>query len=120
MEARKFRKKPIIVEALQYTEESRRAVIDWCGAGHTGIDDDGCEYELRNLRIKTPAGTLMVNLGDWVVKDANGEFCPCKPDIFEQTYEEVDAKEPISSKELMRKLDSPEFHSAVGPKTRFT
>ena len=86
----KFRKKPVEIEAMQYTEESRNEIIDWSGAQHSAIDDDGVEYELLNLRIKTLEGTLMVRPYDWIIKGVAGEFYPCKRDIFEATHEPVE------------------------------
>ncbi len=85
-----FRKLPMVIEAMLFTEENRDEVIGWCGAGHTGIDDDGCEYELHNLRIKTLEGTMMLRPGHWIIKGVAGEFYPCKPDIFDATYEAAD------------------------------
>ena len=86
----KFRKKPVVIEAMHYTEQSRTAVIAWCGAGHTAIDEDGCEYEVEQLRIHTKEGTMAASLGDWIIKGVKGEFYPCKPDIFEATYDPAD------------------------------
>jgi hypothetical protein len=86
----KFRKKPVVVEARQYTEEDRASVVEWCGATSTGIDDCGCEYELKNIRIHTLEGVMLAAPGDWIIYGVKGEFYPCKPDIFEATYERVE------------------------------
>lgn len=86
----RYRKKPVVIEAMRYTEETRDAVIAFCGAQHRAIDDDGAEYELANLRIHTLEGVMRLDVGDWVIKGVKNEFYPCKPDIFEQTYEPVD------------------------------
>ncbi len=86
----KYRKKPVEVEAMQYTEEKRDEVIRWCDCQHTSIDEDGAEYELENLRIHTLEGKMMARLGDYIIKGVQGEFYPCKPDIFEATYERVE------------------------------
>jgi hypothetical protein len=84
-----FRKKPVIVEAMRYSIDSRDKCIEFCGAVHTAIDDDGAEYELQNLRIVTLEGTMFVQLGDWIIKGVKGEYYPCKHDIFIETYEPV-------------------------------
>jgi hypothetical protein len=89
----KFRKKPVVIEAMQYTEETRDAVIAWCGAQHSSVDDDGAEYELLNLRIPTLEGLMTASMGDWIIKGVKGEFYPCKPDIFDMTYEKQEEKE---------------------------
>ena len=83
----KYRKKPVVIEAMLYTVETRQEVIAWAQAQHTSIDDDGAEYELRKLRIHTLEGMMTADLGDWIIKGVKGEFYPCKPDIFEATYE---------------------------------
>ena len=83
----KYRKKPIVIEAMQYTKFNRAACIKFCDAKHTSIDDDGCKYGLLNLRINTLEGTMSANVDDWIIKGIKGEFYPCKPDIFEATYE---------------------------------
>lgn len=58
-------------------------------AQHTAIDDDGAEYDLENLRIHTMEGEMLCMLNDWIIKGVKGEFYPCKPDIFDATYEFV-------------------------------
>jgi hypothetical protein len=83
----RFRKRPVVIEAMRYTLESRDAVIAWSGATGTAIDDDGAEYDLQNIRIPTLEGTMQADLGDWIIRGVAGEFYPCKPDIFEATYE---------------------------------
>lgn len=74
-----FRKKPVIIEARQYTRNALEAeqVAEWCGGNQT---DNGCE-------IETLEGTHLANYGDWIIKGVKGEFYPCKPDIFEETYD---------------------------------
>lgn len=78
----KFRKKPVVIEAIQYTEETRQEVIDWSGASPGLI-------EAKGLRIRTLEGHMLAWPGDWIIKGVNGEFYPCKPDIFAKTYEAV-------------------------------
>jgi hypothetical protein len=76
-----FRKKPVVIEARQYTRNGLEAerVAEWCGGRQT---DDGCE-------IVTKEGTMLASYGDWIIKGVKGEFYPCKPDIFRATYDEV-------------------------------
>ena len=83
----KFRKRPVVVEAMRFTDETREDVIAWCGARHTIIDDDGALHETANLFIRTLEGEMMAEPGDWVIKGVAGEFYPCKPHIFAATYE---------------------------------
>ena len=85
----KYRKKPVVIEAMRYTITDRAAVIAWCGAQSEAINDDGAPYQLKNIRITTLEGVMMAEPGDWIIKGVEGEFYPCKPNIFEKTYEPV-------------------------------
>jgi hypothetical protein len=78
----KFRKKPVVIEARQYTRNGMEAeqVAAWCSGRQTV---DGCV-------IHTLEGDHLANYGDWIIRGVKGEFYPCKPDIFEQTYELVE------------------------------
>lgn len=98
---RKFRKRPIVVEAIQATgsPESNREIIDWARGSKTPVYmdtlvshfDDGSVLADSHqcLSINTLKGTMWVNPGDWIIKDVNGEFYPCKDTIFQATYEPV-------------------------------
>lgn len=76
----KYRKKPIVIEAEQYLLPGK-----WI---------DGVCYELCNQlgkpHIHTLEGVMVVRLGDWVITGISGEYYPCKPDIFKETYELVE------------------------------
>lgn len=76
-----FKKKPVVIEARQYTRNGLEAenVAKWCGGDQS---DDG-------LIIHTLEGDHLAGYGDWIIKGVKGEFYPCKKDIFEMTYEEV-------------------------------
>ena len=86
----KYRKKPVVIDAMQYTEDSREQIIEWCDPRHHSMDEEGCLFETSHLFIKTLEGEMMAKLGDWIIQGIRGEFYPCKPDIFEATYEPVD------------------------------
>ena len=78
----KYRKKPVIIEAVQYTITS----IDECEkfvGGNMGKNSKG------ETVIATLEGAMTVSLYDWIIKGVKGEFYPCKPDIFQATYEKV-------------------------------
>ena len=74
----KFRKKPVVIEAIQYTGDNKHEMRDFISGN---ID------ERQGLSIETLEGWLHASPGDWIIKGVNGEFYPCKPDIFEKTYE---------------------------------
>lgn len=86
-----FRKKPVKIEALRLhdTRESAMAVAEWCG-GHYSPDSnpDGTDV-MHFVVIATLEGSMLASPGDWVIRGVQGEFYPCKPDIFEATYDEV-------------------------------
>lgn len=89
--AQKFRKMPVIVEAVRWDGSSRMAgsIIDWIErAGHsakTDVLNGGHEV----IFIETLEGTMFARGGDWIVKGVKGEFYPVAPDIFAETYEEA-------------------------------
>lgn len=85
---KKFRKKPVVIEAVQWdgSAESATEIEELKSNNNTEII--GLEDGLR-LLIPTLEGDMIADLYDWVIKGVQGEIYPCKPDIFEQTYEEV-------------------------------
>lgn len=82
----KARKKPVEVEARQLTKENLTEVRKWCG-GTFAIEDVTDEVSQEYLTIKTVEGIMAADFGDYIIKGVNGEFYPCKPDIFHKTYE---------------------------------
>ena len=84
---KKYIKKRVEVEAIQFIDDA--AVIceiqEWVG---DTIRVDYANASDPCLYIETLEGTMKASLGDYVIKGVNGEFYPCKPDIFEKTYEE--------------------------------
>jgi hypothetical protein len=82
-----FRKKPVAIEAIQYTDKTAEEVVKFIGrTKHTWTMN-----ELGTaLYLDTLEGGHVASQNDWIIKGIKGEFYPCKPDIFEQTYEEVD------------------------------
>lgn len=85
----KFRKKPVVIEAIQFVgKESFPAILDWTNfaVAATGRKtEDGQWYPV--VEIETLEGTVTASPGDWIIRGVKGELYPCKPDIFEQTYE---------------------------------
>ena len=82
---RKFRKKPVTVEAMQITDAASVLDIEeWMNSGDTGFTTTP-----PTIWIRTKEGIMEGSTGDWVIKGVEGEFYPCKPAIFEKTYQEV-------------------------------
>jgi hypothetical protein len=84
--AARFRKRPVVVEAMRFTAENGRQVWEWADSKPM-YDGEG---RVIGLRIYTLEGDMKANFGDWIIKGVQGEFYPCKPDIFEATYEAVE------------------------------
>lgn len=79
----KYRKKPVVVEAVQWKGDNYDEIV-----GFTKVDI----FQVDNtsfIIIKTLEGLMKCSLGDYIIKDVQGEVYPCKPDIFLATYEEV-------------------------------
>jgi hypothetical protein len=86
-----YRKKPIVIEARQLSEENCVEIAEWV-LGRPVIDNRVFRSIARRrggLYIPTLEGDMLANLGDFIIKGINGEFYPCKSDIFEKTYEKV-------------------------------
>lgn len=95
---RKFRKKPVTIEAMQWdgTDECAVWITAWV-LNNEGVASyqcaDACDgtANTHHLVIETLEGGMLANAGDWVIRGVAGEFYPCKPEIFAATYEEQDA-----------------------------
>ena len=77
----KWRKKPVVIEAVQWTGKNIDEVMKFNGLtvrGHAGT-----------ISIVTLEGTMDAKVGDFIIKGISGEFYPCKPNIFKKTYEKV-------------------------------
>jgi len=87
MNIKRYRKKPVEIDAIQFTGWNWAECEDFM-AGKSLIHPQWMkEYEY--LDINTLEGTMRCNKGDYIIKGIKGEFYPCKPDIFEQTYDEI-------------------------------
>lgn len=97
----KFRKKPVVVEAVQWTGDNLRQVITFTdGPPETRTTHAGMKWDeyadlvkREGLKIFTLEGAMMATEGDWIIRGVKGEHYPCKPDIFEATYEALIEKE---------------------------
>ena len=90
MTARAFRKKPVVIEAMQWTGDGAKSILDWIsGNGGTAYLHQNCGGRESHLLIRTLEGDMIADNGDWVIRGVKGEFYPCKPDIFAATYDAV-------------------------------
>ena len=94
----KYRKKPVVIEAVQWNGLNLEEIKEFVG--------DSLIYEISDaawkvgkgapavyMEIKTLEGNHKCSIGDYIIKGAQGEFYPCKPDIFMQTYEQASEQE---------------------------
>jgi len=92
----KFRKKPVVIEAFQMTKEQRWDNSDWPQWAHEAWNSEPsegaiwCEDGGEQLYCGTLEGVHIIDFGDWIIQGIQGEIYPCKPDIFEQTYERIE------------------------------
>jgi len=77
-----YRKKPVVIDAVQWTGYNFLEVKNFC-------PEIVCLASGHELCIETLEGDHTASVGDWIIKGVAGEYYPCKPDIFEQTYEPV-------------------------------
>jgi hypothetical protein len=87
-----FRKRPIVIEAFKWTGDVNQTedpvwICDAIRAGTVTFKNEGSP--LVCLLVKTLEGTMRAEPGDWIIRGIKGEIYPCKPDIFEATYEQV-------------------------------
>lgn len=86
-----FRKKPVVIEAVRFTGSNQREALSFAMPGLSEDALHGAEVMKLPVIIRTLEGEMRADPGDWIIKGVKGEFYPCKPDIFEATYEPVDA-----------------------------
>jgi hypothetical protein len=97
---KQYRKKPVVIEAIQLSWENWNLVCDFVEKPFFDIgvylDDktleelpDGSSSNTIGLKIHTSEGVMLAKQGDYIIKGIAGEFYPCKPDIFQKTYEDV-------------------------------
>ena len=99
--ARAYRKKPVVVEAVQWTGENHAEMCEF-------IDPEVFEIKPKEgLIIHTLEGDHHASPGDYIIKGVNGEFYPCKPDIFAKTYEPATLTPPNEWVSVEERLPEP-------------
>jgi hypothetical protein len=81
----KYRKKPVVIDAVEWTGANVKITETFMQGSGAYIDYS--EKQLGVIKIPTLEGVMAAKVGDFIIKGVNGEFYPCKPDIFEKTYE---------------------------------
>lgn len=99
----KYRKKPVVIDAVQWTGTNKREISDFLTNGNCPDEYTTSDFPIMpdnfyidhwkvpgGLVIKTLEGEHLATIGDYIIRGVHGEFYPCKPDIFKETYEEVE------------------------------
>lgn len=90
----KYKKKPVVIEAIQWIGNNLEEIKNFVGEQlEYNIEDSAWQVGKGvphvTVKIKTLEGVMEARKGDYIIKGVNGEFYPCKPDVFEKTYDEV-------------------------------
>ena len=89
----KYRKKPVVIEAMQFLDNAETITNLAEFIDNQNLRVDYADPENPVIKIETMEGVMSASVGDYIIKGVQGEFYPCKPDIFEQTYEVVGESE---------------------------
>lgn len=100
---RKYRKKPVVIEAMQFTDETKDRCFNFVTCNTVAGFDSLSPDANPTLVIQTLEGEMTASIGDFIIKGVQGEFYPCKPDIFEQTYEEFQTGKDENRRDLENK-----------------
>ena len=83
----KFRKKPVVIEAVQWDGKLESIEKLMIGSTCQSVEQDLCD---PSLIIETLEGKMRAEIGDWIIRGVKGELYPCKPNIFDKTYEKAE------------------------------
>lgn len=116
----KYRKKPVVIEAFKWTGDMNQVedpewIIEAIKKGTIWF----VNYEANKtceMIIKTLEGSMKANQGDYIIKGINGEIYPCKPDIFEKTYEPADKEVIVTAKAVVDAINKSQGHICMGEK----
>lgn len=89
----KYRKKPVEIEAIKWNGSNVEEIKDFCDENAIIYHDlllDGINCDSRRISIPTLDGIIRLDVGDYVIKEIDGEYYSCTPDIFEMTYEKCE------------------------------
>lgn len=85
----KYKKKPIVVEAMQFNGANHMEIIRWAGKGLFSESNCPVFFDGYSLKINTLEGVMTALPNDYIIKGIKGEFYPCNSDVFAMTYEEM-------------------------------
>jgi len=90
MPVKRYRKKPVEIEALQWTGDNLQECIDFLGDSYGGHRADRTPGGKSEITVLTLEGRHIASRGDYIVRGVQGEHYPVKPDIFERTYDDIE------------------------------
>jgi hypothetical protein len=96
----KWMKKPIIIEAIQWSGENKLEILAFCGSWAEIWTPEDSEETI--CEIHTMEGIMTASVNDYIIKGVHGEFYPCKPSIFAKTYDLVKELKPSSPSNDLR------------------
>ena len=102
-----YRKKPVVIQAIQWDGRNTPEVANFMQVELI------TKNPLGKVEIETLEGTMNASKNDWIIKGVNGEFYPCKPDIFEKTYDLADAPESFLDRVIKEKAELAEKTSKL-------
>lgn len=82
---KEYKKKPVVISAVQWTGENVNEILEFCVDAKFSAEIGGS----KKLEIQTLEGTMRADIWDYIIRGVKGEFYPCKPDVFEKTYEPI-------------------------------
>ena len=82
----RYRKKPVVIEAVKWNGDKVSEVVDWV---REALEDNTLYRMGCNVIVDTLEGKMNASPGDYIIKGVQGELYPCKPDIFEKTYDKI-------------------------------
>ena len=123
----KFRKRPVVIEAVQFTREIAEKYLFDGEPLPRGVALGSASYHRKDRKlyssrfvVRTLEGEMEATFGDWIITGVKGEVYPCKPDIFEQTYEKVEETTPNeTTREAIEEAERGEGTTCYDAKTLF-
>lgn len=88
----RYRKRPVIIEAVQFTGDNLAEIAEFTGY----VLDDRYDGRYETIVIWTLEGDMEARVGDFIIRGVNAELYPCKPDVFEATYEAIQNSEVVA------------------------
>ena len=82
-----YRKKPVVIKAVQWTGDNLDEVQNFLEKDFSSIDAEKWMHDRKDIVIKTLEGLMVTSVNDFIIEGVNGNFYPCKPEIFHKTYE---------------------------------